>query len=82
MMMMKSGHEPLPILHERLEMDTDDMTADALLGARVASPTQTLRLTGEAATPEVATPEAATSPMQTPPPTPPKITTQRCQTSK
>ncbi len=70
-MMMKSGHEPLPILHERLEMDTDDMTADALLGARVASPTQTLRLTGEAATPEVATPEAATSPMQTPPPTPP-----------
>lgn len=41
-MMMKSGHEPLPILHERLEMDTDDMTADALLGTRVASPTQTL----------------------------------------
>jgi hypothetical protein len=46
MMMMKSGHEPgdppVPILHERLEMDTDDMTADALLGTRVASPTQTL----------------------------------------
>jgi len=47
----RAGHEtarPLAILqplHERLEMDTDDMTADALLGARVASPTQTLSLT-------------------------------------
>ena len=50
-MVKRAGHEtarPLAILqplHERLEMDTDDMTADALLGARVASPTQTLSLT-------------------------------------